>query len=214
MVATDTVVGIVGAALLVAVMAGVFAYEYNNPAATEDPDSEDGMRSAFAAAHPGLSADDDLDGDGEANYADDDLDGDGTPNAADADVSVHAERTGTIGPAGGPQNPTHQMPFAVGNGSVHVVATVTVSAPVPNPLFSGNFVIELLRPDGSIAANEASAPGGPSTFTLETQEGDEIPAGDWTVRVSQNQVGTGGTVQMAVDVHYPAPAAEHHAPEK
>ena len=214
MVATDTVVGIVGAVLLVAVMAGVFAYEYNNPAATEDPGSEDGMRSAFAAAHPGLSADDDIDGDGEANFEDADLDGDGTANAADADVSVHTEMSGTLGPAGGPANPSLELGLLVGNGTEHVTAEVTVSAPVPNPLFSGNFVIQLLRPDGSVADDQASSPGGPSTFTVETQEGDDIPTGTWTVRVTQNQAGTGGNAQIQADVHYPDPAAEHVDHEK
>src|SRR5688572_28436495 len=119
MVATDTVVGIVGAVLLVAVMAGVFAYEYNNPVAAEDPGSEGGMRAAFASAYPGMSADDDVDEDGQANNADDDLDGDGTPNAADSDVSVHSEAGAVLGPAAGPSNPSFSHTFVVGNGSVH-----------------------------------------------------------------------------------------------
>lgn len=216
MVATDTVVGIVGAVLLVAVMAGVFAYEYNNPIDGAAEGSEADLRGHFAEAYPGLSADDDIDGDGSANWNDTDVDGDGTPNAADSDVSVHSEMSGTLGPAAGAVNPRLELGLTVGNGSVHVTSTVTVSAQVANPLFSGNFVLELLRPDGTVADNQASAPGGPSTFTLQTQEGDEIPAGTWTVRVSQNQAGTGGNVQIAADVHYPEPAnlAEGHAHEK
>jgi hypothetical protein len=212
MVATDTVVGIVGAVLLVAVMAGVFAYEYNNPVDGAGEGSDADLRGHFAEAYPGLSAGDDIDGDGQPNYQDQDMDGDGTPNAADSDVSYHAEMSGVLGPAAGPQNPTLSLEVLVGNGSVHVTSTVTVSAQVANPLFSGNFVVQLLRPDGTIAANKASTPGGPGTFTVETQEGDEIPAGSWTVRVSQNQAGTGGNVQIAADVHYPEPAnlGEHH----
>lgn len=54
MVATDTVVGIVGAVVLVAVMVGVFVYEYNNtaPAPTEPPRTF-------------LDPDGDIDGDGD-----------------------------------------------------------------------------------------------------------------------------------------------------
>jgi hypothetical protein len=216
MVATDTVVGIVGAVLLVAVMAGVFAYEYNNPVDGAGEGSDADLRAHFGSAYPGLSADDDVDHDGHANYVDDDIDGDGTPNAADSDVSVHSEMSGALGPAAGPQNPELRLGLYVGNGSVHVTSTVTTTAAVANPLFSGNFVIQLLRPDGTIASNKASSPGGTNTFTVETQMGDEIPAGNWTVRVSQNQAGTGGTVQITADVHYPEPAntAAGHVHEK
>jgi hypothetical protein len=216
MVATDTVVGIVGAVLLVAVMAGVFAYEYNNPVDSGPGATDADQRAHFAAAFPGLSADDDIDHDGKANYVDDDLDGDGTPNAADSDVSVHSEMSGALGPAGGPVSNELRLEVLVGNGSVHVTSTVTVSAQVSNPLYSGNFVIELLRPDGSVADNQASTPGGTGTFTVETQPGDEIPAGSWAVRVTQNTVGTGGSAQIKADVHYPEPAntAAGHVHEK
>jgi hypothetical protein len=215
MVATDTVVGIVGAVLLVAVMAGVFAYEYNNPVDDTPEGSDAGLRAHFAAAYPGLSANDDIDGDGHPNYLDDDVDGDGTPNAADSDVSVHREMDGALGPAAGPQNPELRLALVVGNGSVHVTSTVTTSATVSNPFFSGNFVVQLLRPDGTIASNKASAPGGTNTLTVETAMGDEIPAGTWTVRVAQNQAGTGGNVQIAADVHYPEPADQAgHVHEK
>ena len=214
MVATDTVVGIVGAVLLVAVMAGVFVYEYNNPVESADPNSEEGMRAAFLESNPGLSPGDDIDGDGQANFEDEDLDGDGTPNAADADVSVHSEMSGALGPSAGPATNELSLGLIVGNGSVHVTATVTTSAQVANPLFSGNFVIQLLRPDGTVADDQASQPGGTNTFTVETQEGDDIPTGTWTVRVTQNQVGTGGNAQIQADVHYPDPAAEHVEHEK
>jgi hypothetical protein len=213
MVATDTVVGIVGAVLLVAVMAGVFAYEYNNPV-EDDTAGDGGLRSQFASSHPGLSPDDDIDGDGKPNYEDEDLDGDGTPNASDADVAVHSEMSGALGPAAGPVNPSLSLGLVVGNGTTHVIATVTASAQVPNPAFAGNFIVQLIRPDGSVADDQASAPGGSGTFTVQTQEGDELPAGAWTVRVTQNQAGTGGSVRIEADVHYPSPAAEHHEPEK
>src|ERR1041385_3207350 len=89
MVATDTVVGIVGAVLLVAVMAGVFAYEYNNPA-TADASTDAGQKSTFThdARFAALNATDDIDGDGTPNYKDADLDGDGVSNANDTEVGV------------------------------------------------------------------------------------------------------------------------------
>ena len=204
MVATDTVVGIVGAVLLVAVMAGVFAYEYNNPAEPEDM-SPAGQMEHFEEDYEGMSANDDIDGDGLANWQDDDLDGDGASNENDTMVATTTEQTGATGPQA-----TITMPFYVGNGTVHVTATVVTNLQAGNPLVSGNVIVELVRPDGSVADNQASTPGGSSTFTVETQEGDELPAGDWSVVVRPNQVGLPGTAQITAEVHYPAPAAEGH----
>ncbi|MHB1261679.1 MAG: hypothetical protein ACYC2H_08165 [Thermoplasmatota archaeon] len=210
MVATDTVVGIVGAVLLVAVMAGVFVYEYNNPAEPADT-SPAGLQASFEEKYQGLSAMDDIDQDGLANYNDTDVDGDGTENGNDTTVTTSFSMSGAVGPqVGGTVVPSLVQEFYVGNGSVHVTAEVTTSAQAPNPLFSGNFVVELLRPDGSVADNQASSPGGSNTMTVETQEGDEIPTGTWSIRVTQNTVGTGGSAQISGEVHYPAPAAEGH----
>ena len=204
MVATDTVVGIVGAVLLVAVMAGVFVYEYNNPAEAEDTTPE-GRMAAFEEHYEGMSAGDDIDGDGEPNYLDQDIDGDGTANGNDTAVTTTTEMTGATGPQA-----SIEMPFYVGNGTVHVSATVATNLQAGNPLVSGNVIVELVRPDGSVADNQASTPGGSSTFTVETQEGDEMPTGEWTVVVRPNQVGLPGTAQITAEVHYPAPAAEGH----
>jgi hypothetical protein len=203
MVATDTVVGIVGAVLLVAVMAGVFVYEYNNPAEPEDTTPE-GRMAAFEEHYEGLSATDDIDGDGIANYEDPDLDEDGVDNDNDTAVAVTMESTQAIGQA------TTRIGFYVGNGSVHVTSTVSISLAVPNPLFAGNFIVELVRPDGSIADNQASQPGGPSTFTVETQEEDEVPAGDWAIVIRPNQATTPAAAEVLIEVHYPAPSAEGH----
>jgi hypothetical protein len=204
MVATDTVVGIVGAVLLVAVMAGVFVYEYNNPAEAEDL-SPSGQMASFEEHYEGMSAGDDIDQDGTPNYMDTDLDGDGTENGNDTDVTTTSSMSnGAAGMA------TTTMPFYVGNGSVHVTATVTTSFAVPNPLVTGNFIIELVRPDNSVADNQASSPGGSGTFTVETQEGDEIMPGEWKVVVRPNQVGVPASAQITSEVHYPAPPAEGH----
>jgi hypothetical protein len=203
MVATDTVVGIVGAVLLVAVMAGVFVYEYNNPAEPEDTTPE-GRMAHFEEDYAGLSANDDIDDDGIPNYEDDDLDGDGSSNENDTEVAVTMESTQAIGQA------TTRLAFYVGNGSVHVTSTVSISLAVPNPLFAGNFIIELVRPDGTVADNQASTPGGASTFTVETQEEDEIPAGDWEIVIRPNQATTPAAAEVSIEVHYPAPTVEGH----
>jgi hypothetical protein len=203
MVATDTVVGIVGAVLLVAVMAGVFVYEYNNPAEAEDTTPE-GRMADFEEHYEGMSATDDVDGDDIANYEDPDLDGDGSSNENDTEVAVTMESSQAIGQA------TTRVAFYVGNGSVHVTSTVTISLAVPNPLFAGNFIVELVRPDGTIADNQASQPGGSSTFTVETQEEDEVPTGDWEIVIRPNQVTTPAAAEVVIEVHYPAPAAEGH----
>src|SRR5688572_1405226 len=154
MVATDTVVGIVGAVLLVAVMAGVFVYEYNNPAEAEDLTPE-GRMAAFEGQYEGMSATDDVDGDDTPNYEDDDLDGDGTPNANDTATATAFSMNGQLGPAG----TAVSMPIYAGNGTVHIMATVTAALAVPNPLVSGNLIIQLVNPDGSVVADATITPG-------------------------------------------------------
>lgn len=216
MVATDTVVGIVGAVLLVAVMAGVFVYEYNNPAEPADT-SDAGLQASFEEKYQGMSALDDIDQDGFPNYNDTDVDGDGTDNANDTKMGTSRSMSGAVGPqVGGTVVPSLQLALYAGNGTVHIMATVTTSAQASNPLFSGNFVVQLLRPDGSVADDAATSPGGSNTLTVEVQEGDEIPTGNWTVRVTQNTVGTGGSAQITGEVHYPDPKPEGQGaiPEK
>ncbi|HJQ93288.1 MAG TPA: hypothetical protein VJ874_03260, partial [Candidatus Thermoplasmatota archaeon] len=165
MVATDTVVGIVGAVLLVAVMAGVFVYEYNNPAEAEDT-SDTGLRGSFEERYQGMSAGDDIDGDGQPNYMDDDVDGDGTANENDTATATTHEMTGAIGPSGGPVATALEQQFEVGNGSVHITSTVVLSTAVP--MYSGNFVYQLIDPDGAVVADAASSPTGSGSLTVET----------------------------------------------
>src|SRR5688572_25141152 len=116
MVATDTVVGIVGAVLLVAVMAGVFVYEYNNP--IEEASGDAGARAHFEEDYAGLSATDDLDGDGAPNYLDEDLDDDGVANEEDDMVAVAVPVAGSIG-GSTPVDPSDPftVDFSVGNGT-------------------------------------------------------------------------------------------------
>jgi hypothetical protein len=212
MVATDTVVGIVGAVLLVAVMAGVFVYEYNNPAEAEDL-SDSGQQEHFEEDYAGLSANDDIDGDGKANYMDEDIDGDGTENGNDTTVSTTFTGSGAIGPSGGPVSTSFFTEFTVGNGSVHIEATVTLSTPIP--VYSGNFIVQLVDPDGTVVDDQASSPTGSASLTVETGDDTEMKAGTWTVRVMNNQAGPGGNADATIQVHYPDIAEGHgHTPEK
>lgn len=127
---SDTIIGIVGAVVLVAVMVGVFAYEYNNAPEPEPigqgPDSMAGKMAAFNATYPGLDAAQDLDGDGIPNYDDDDLDGDGDANAGDDDIAVHKTFTGNVAartPQSNPASTANQ--FFIGSG--HMGGTITVN---------------------------------------------------------------------------------------
>lgn len=75
---TDTLIGIVGAAVLVAVMVGVFAYEYNNTPEDDGNggggDGDDPARmEAFREAYPTLNATEDIDEDGVPNWQEDNL---------------------------------------------------------------------------------------------------------------------------------------------
>lgn len=200
MVATDTVVGIVGAVVLVAVMAGVFVYEYNN--APEDGVESLAERQAhFEEDYLGMVATEDIDADGVANFEDDDLDGDGTNNTADQDVSVESSMTGAIGPAAGPVSNTVSLEFVVGTGAVHVTSTIQLSTAAP--LYAGNFVIVLLDPDGTVVDTASSQPTGSASLTVESSENTEMKPGTWTVTVSNNQAGLGGNAGIAAAVHYP-----------
>lgn len=200
MVATDTVVGIVGAVVLVAVMAGVFVYEYNNT--PSEPDDVATLQAHFEEDYLGMSATDDIDGDGIANFEDADLDGDGTNNTDDMDVAVESRMSGTIGPSGGPVSNSLTLEFYVGNGSVHVTSTIGLTTAIP--VYSGNFAIQLIDPDGTVVDTASSQPTGSASLTVESNENTEMKAGEWSVVVTNNQAGAGGNVAIAAQVHYPS----------
>lgn len=199
MVATDTVVGIVGAVVLVAVMAGVFAYEYNN--APSEPDDVASLQAHFEEDYLGMSATDDIDGDGIANFEDDDLDGDGTNNTQDMDVAVESSMSGTIGPAAGPVSDSLTLEFYVGNGSVHVTSSIQLTTAIP--VYAGNFAIQLLDPDGTVVDTASSQATGSASLTVESGENTEMKAGTWSVVVTNNQAGVGGDAGITAQVHYP-----------
>lgn len=132
MVATDTVVGVVGALVLIAVMVGVFAYEYNQAdEGTDGNGGDDGRRERFLAQYGYLSPEEDIDGDGSVNLDDDDLDGDGVNNTDDSDVIVEVGMSGTLGPVG---SPSLFLGFVVGTGNHGITAEATYTILTPPPL--------------------------------------------------------------------------------
>lgn len=207
MVAADTIVGIVGAVVLVAVMAGVFVYEYNNPATDATPGGGDG-NATFATAYPGLDAKGDIDGDGIANAMDSDIDGDGTNNTADHDTAVvYGADTFTLGPqVGTVVVPAVELKdMKAENGTLHIEGTVTATSAQPC-----NLLVELRGPDGKAVAQGSITPTGSKMVTVQTTMGDPVDAGSYTVHVGQNTAGAGCTVSITGTVHYPAPAGAGH----
>lgn len=200
MVATDTVVGIVGAVLLVAVMAGVFAYEYNNPA-TPDATSDAGMRSAFASHYTGLNATEDLDGDGQANYMDADLDGDGVANGNDTEVGVSIKVTGSI-PNGVAPNTmaAGSTDFKAFTGVVHVLAFVNYTAS-PLPVQQYSLQVSLVDSEGkSVANGVATTSGGKTSIKVDTTD---VMPGAYSLKVNMNGAnGQGGSYDGVILVHY------------
>ncbi len=208
MVATDTVVGIVGAVVLVAVMAGVFVYEYNNEDAGA---SELQEQEHFEEDFLGLDASQDMDGDGVPNYQDDDIDGDGIANASDDSLSTVFAVSGSVGQA----TPTSQgtpytQSFAVQNGSEHLQGSVSyqrTSGTVASPSLQAT----ITGPDGFSAQATSTTSGNTVTMTFDVSE--EMPAGEYTLTISNValagplSVSPGATsVTGNLELHYATPA--------
>lgn len=208
MVATDTAVGIVGAVLLVAVMAGVFVYEYNNPATEASTEDEDATH--FEEDWPGLSAREDLDGDGEANYEDPDIDGDGSPNADDDMLAVTFPVSGSIGQST-PLSPSDPFTtgFSVGNGTEHLGGAITYTRQGALGVGSPTFAARITDSSGQTIATATSTTSG-NTVTLAFDYDEPLVAGDYTVEVTQTQPGTGGSFNGSIEVHYMTPAGGGH----
>jgi hypothetical protein len=208
MVATDTVVGIVGAVLLVAVMAGVFAYEYNNPA--EEVSGDASQRAHFEEDFVGLSANDDLDGDGTANYLDDDVDGDGTLNEEDEMLAVTVPVSGSIG-ANSPVAPSQPVTtgFSVGNGTEHVAGTITYTRTGAAALGLPTFAARIVDSSGDTVASATSTTSG-NTVTMTFDVEEPLMAGDYEVEVSQSTPGPGGSFSGSLEIHYGAVSAHSH----
>ncbi len=179
---SDTIIGIVGAMVLVTVMVGVFAYEYSNApeplSPAIDPDSSEGKMLAFAAAYPSLNASDDLDGDSLANYEDDDIDGDGISNADDDDVLVHTTFSGNVAtrtPANNPVDASNKFVINSGfkGGMVKVTWTFT-STPTGAP--PDELTVSITGPGDIVCDNSANgeaicdlAPAVAGEYTIEVR---------------------------------------------
>ncbi len=199
---SDTVIGIVGAVVLVAVMIGVFAYEYNNAPEdvgnTPDPTTPAGQMALFAAAYPELNATDDIDLDGTPNYMDDDIDGDGMNNTADDDGVVVVFNLGHNAPAhtnaagSGPYSAG--QPFALGVGYAGV--SVEVNHGGGNP---GN--------TARVQADAGDVGTCTTTQTLDcafTNTGDAA-TGEYNLRLRQAQLNPNALpVTVTVTVTYTA----------
>lgn len=210
MVATDTVIGIVGAVVLVAVMASVFVYEYNN--APEEADTPEALQAHFEEDYAGLSALDDIDGDDQANYLDDDLDGDGTPNAEDDAVGVLVDVQGNVAAATGTSGAPYTQEFTVGNGTFHMMGSIAYGRT------NGNVAVPSLQavltgPEGFALSATSTVSG--NTVTLAFALEEPLVAGDYTLTISHAPAG--GLVNVSpqtgfagsLELHYLTPAEPH-----
>lgn len=185
---SDTVIGIVGAVVLVAVMVGVFAYEYNNTPDidTDDDDSDAAKMAAFNETYGLLAATEDLDADGVPNYLDMDMDGDGINNTEDETIAVTFYFNGTAAantnPAG--NGPASSFEFFVGTGATHTHITLMYTIDAIGGALPGQ---ERLGMD---ATDMGTATDSDADGVLELMSTDL--AGDITLNVYQTQLNNGG----------------------
>ncbi len=204
MVASDTIVGIVGAVLLVGVMAGVFIYEYNNVddsvVSGGETGGEDGaMMASFADAYPSLNASEDLDGDGTANYMDDDIDGDGESNENDTATATTSSASGSIGAQAGPVQNTFSMEYFAGTGATESAVTFTLTSNVPDPF--GSITVSVAAPDGSVAGSATFPQGaGAGASVTVTFAPDQV--GVHTASMTQRPGGLGVSVEVEAVTAY------------
>lgn len=211
MVATDTVVGIVGAVVLVAVMAGVFVYEYNNAPETEDSVAE--QQQHFEEDYAGLAALQDLDEDGTPNWNDTDIDGDGTDNANDTMLS----RTIPVNANVAAPSPTGSTPFTlrfnVVNGTESFVGALTYSRG-PGGV-TPNVQGSLSGPSGFDTVQAASTNTG-SQYTLSFNIQEPLPPGEYTLTLTQQPAGglvpagQAASVTGNLEIHYVSPEGGAH----
>jgi len=182
MAATDTIVGIVGAVLLAAVMVGVFVYEYNNAPATVNADSE--SKEHFGLDYPSLNATGDLDGDHVANYLDNDMDGDGIANDNDTATAVTQRFSGSLGMVGQTATTDFKVHIDPGNDGSVFTLTYNTTAPLPGAAPRvPTLEVSLLGPDGSSAGvTPQTTQSGSAVTSVMTVSG--LDGGEYTVRVT------------------------------
>ena len=202
MVATDTVVGIVGAVVLAAVMVGVFAYEYNN--APEDlpggTGGGDDRLAQFRTHYPLLNATGDIDGDGMANLDDADLDNDGIDNGNDTTVAVSIPFSGTGQPGASPVTHTKEFQVQEGMAGLEVVLSYNSTTPAPLPPSPAiSFTVD--GPEARVGTSNAAAPATGSTAyqpRFSTEESLAPGAYKVTVTMAGPAPSTGYTGRIVV----------------
>lgn len=205
MVATDTVVGIIGAVVLVAVMAGVFVYEYNN---APEGGSAAAQVEHFESDFAGMDGTADLDGDGTPNYLDNDIDGDGVNNTDDQETTQVIAVSGSVPapPPTGAGTP-YTQPFTVQNGSVHFQGSLTYTR-TNCQVASPNMEATITGPASFSVTGAATCSGNTVTITFNVEE--TLQGGDYTLAVRQLAaggvvpVGQAASVAGTLEVHYPA----------
>jgi len=190
MVQSDTLVGIVGAVILVAVMGGVFAYEY-----TQAPPGA----GTFSSLYPSLDPMGDIDSDGIENEVDDDLDNDGIANDMDNETTFAASFSGSLSPAA--EGSEFILPVHVDQGILHVVGNVTYAAvfPAPAPVVPA-FSASLRTAEGETVATATSQVTG-STVMLSFEAMDLAPD-EYELVVSHSGGDIGGDFTGNYAVHY------------
>ncbi len=194
MVATDTVVGIVGAVLLVGVMVGIYVYEFNQ-AEDAGTDTDGGLGSGPAM----IDASGDLDGDGTPNGADDDIDGDSIPNSEDNKTAYTFSFTGSLAPGATERVFTNEIMAENGTQAIRVNVTWTSTTPTPLPA-TPNFAVSLVGPEGEVVAQATMDRTGTSVTAMIVADGG-LPGGAYTLRVTEGP-GMGGEFAAEGVVEY------------
>lgn len=216
MVATDTVVGIVGAVVLVAVMAGVFVYEYNNTEGGASSIEE--MQEHFEEDYAGLSATQDIDGDGIQNFNDTDLDGDGVNNTEDTEITQTIPVSANVAAPSPTGSAPYTQSFTVGNGTEHFQGTLTYTR-TNGAVAVPNVQATLSGPSGSSTVTATSTTSG-NTVTLTFNVEEPLEPGQYTLTLTNTApagpipVGQPATVTGTLEVHYATPEGEMHSHDR
>lgn len=203
---SDTVIGIIGAVVLVGVMVGVFAYEYNNVDSDDEPTEAEEramQQAAFNETFGALDPDGDLDGDGTPNYAETDLDDDGIPN--EEDDRFQFERSFDAGGAvsGAPSFAGYALNFEAEEGLGHVMLRLSHD----ERLAADQTVLALnvqLTANGETRSATAVTSGGVTTYTLDLED---VGPGTYALSVTPFAVAgvsldPGTTVTGSLEFHY------------
>lgn len=204
---SDTVIGIVGAVVLVSVMVGVFAYEYNNADAPDEgpmEPTESEKRDTFNETFLGLDPDGDLDGDGVPNWNETDLDNDGINNTED-DVFEYMQTFDAGGAVtAAPNSNGYSLTFEAEEGVTHVMLSLSHAQRAAGNQNLAPLEVSLSHTGGNPTASPTVA-GGTVTYVIDVQD-----AGPGTYTLTVNPFTVAGTVSAdpgtavtgSIEFHY------------